>query len=160
MKIPLRYLLLCSTIVFISFLPGCHKDKEKFPIDGVTGLNWKVYFVQEANDNYINPVPTDWQLSLNDDRSFSFRLGSSTCQGTYAWSAIDNSNGDVNFTINQWNIPTQSADVANKLKNIIKVANIGHLDNTPALGVYIGLPFLATSVLQFQGTGGIFCLYR
>jgi len=160
MKIHIRYLLLCSTIVSISFLFGCHKDKESFPVDGVTGLYWKVYLVQETNDNFLNPVPTDWQLRLNDDRTFSFWLGSSTCQGTYSWSVIDNSNGDVNFAINQWNNPSQSTGVANKLKNIVQAASNGHLDRLPQLGVYIGLPLTASSVLQFQGTGGVFFLYR
>ena len=148
-------------LVFISFLLfSCHKDKVNPEIEGVTGFKWQVYSVQAVNDYYINPIPTDWQFNLNNDQSFSFKLGSSVCSGTYSWTAIDTVSANVIFTIKEWNNPLQSAGTASKLKNVVQAVNKCYIYKYPFLGQYPGPPFSATMILQFKGSAGFFYVYR
>jgi hypothetical protein len=156
-----NHLKKCASIVFLSFLSiSCHKEKEDFQIDGVTGFTWKVYAVQEVNDNYINPIPTDWELNLKNDRTFSFKLGSSVCGGAYSWTTIDTASAFVKFTIGEWKNPAQSSNVADKLKNVIQSVDKCYSYKYPFLGQYPGPPPFAAMALQFQGSEGFFYVYR
>ena len=147
------------SIVFISFLSlSCHKENSQ--IEGITGFTWKVYTVQEVNDNSINPIPTDWELTLKNDQTFSLKLGSSVCGGTYTWNKTDTASALVKFTINKWNNPQQFSGAADKLKNIILAVEKCYSYKYPFLGQYPGPPLFATMSLQFQGSEGFFYVYR
>ena len=150
--------IFASLVLIGILLPGC--KKEKFAIEGVTGYQWKVYMVQETSDGFINPIPTDWQLNLNDDQTFSFKISGTTCGGTYTWKAIDAERATVKFNISNWNMPAQSPAMADKLKKIVQTADNSFMDPAPFLGVYPSPPGSATVVLQFQGNNGYFYVYR
>jgi hypothetical protein len=148
-------------IIFSGFLSNsCHKEKINYQIKDVTGFTWKVHAVQQVNDMIINPVPTNWDLNLNSDQSFSFRFGNTVCNGTYSWAVIDTTVAAVKFTIKVWNDPTQSPGMSDKLKTILPSADKCYLYRPPFSGQYPGPPPGATMVLQFQGSQGFFSVYR
>lgn len=157
-------LLRCNALllfVFITMLSvSCHKEKGSADIENVTGFIWTVYTIQGAGDSFINPIPTDWQFQLNSDRSFSFRLGSSYCSGTYTWTALDSANASVMFTVKEWNSPPQFSVTAEKLKNIVTTINRCSFVKSPSIPQFPSPPLPASMELQFKGNGGYFNVYR
>jgi hypothetical protein len=119
-----------NKVTSFSFIPvlmvllsaSCRKDKSDAEIENVTGFTWTIYAVQETNDGFMNPVPTSWHFQLNKNRSFSFDLSGAKCSGSYTWSPIDPASATISFAIKEWNNPSQSSTIADKLKKFYKAA--------------------------------------
>ena len=146
-------------LAFAILFWACNKENTGDEIKDVTGYTWNVYAIQEINDAYINPLPVGWQMEMRGDRTFYLGHNGTTSSGTYSWAARDSVTAAVTLSLDEWNAPTQYTAIANKWKNVIqqvnKVSIIRHPVQAP-----LGPPLSATFVMQFEGSGGFFYVYR
>lgn len=145
------------SIVFIQ----CNKQhSSESSITDVTGIAWQLFSLQKTNDPFINPIPTNWYLQLNDDRKFSFTLHDVTGNGTYSWVQADSLNAKITFTIQTWNFPVADTQYTNRLKDILLSVDSCHYLKPPNL---VPLPFflnLPTMELKFDGDAGQFSVFK
>jgi hypothetical protein len=157
--------LIMKKIIFLCLLSAvfiqCNKDNSpKSPITDVTGIAWQLFSLQKTNDPFINPIPTNWYLQLNDDRNFNFTLHDVSGSGTYSWVQADSINANVTFTIQNWSFPVADTQYTNRLKDILLSINSCHYLKPPYL---LQVPFYINSAkmeLQFLGNAGYFYVFK
>ena len=151
-------------IIILCFISAasiqCNKNNTQgSPITDVTGTKWELFSVQKTNDPYTNPLPVDWSLQLNDNRSFSFDLHGVNGTGTYSWTQVDSLNSGIRFTIQNWNFPVADTQYTNRLKTILQDVNSCHYLKGQDI---LPLPFtlsIPKMELQFSGSAGWFYVF-
>jgi hypothetical protein len=151
----LRFLVLASLLVI-----GCRKNDVGNKIEGVTNHVWKFYSIQETNDNFINPIPANWEFTLNSNKTFSAKIDGQAWTGQYTWDFIDDIHATVSFTMNESSNTTQNSDLADKLMNILESVNICTLNLEPDLVQEPAPPPIPAPTMRFEGTEGYFNLFR
>ena len=155
----MKKILLLSLLALIFI--QCNKEgSTKSAITDVTGIAWQLFSLQKTNDPYINPIPANWYLQLNNDRRFSFTLHDITGTGTYSWVQEDSINARVTFAIQHWNFPAADTQYTNRLKDILLSIDSCHYLKPPnllPLPFYLSLPKME---LQFDGDAGHFYVFR
>jgi len=140
----------------------CGKDSQKTAneIKNVTGISWQLMGLQKTNDPSINPIPTNWYLQLNNDRSFAFTLHNTTSTGTYSWVQSDSMNAKVSFTIQTWNSSVADTQYTNRLNVILlSVDSCRYLrpPYPPPLPFFMSPPEMG---LKFYGDAGYFDVFK
>lgn len=144
-------------LCLIMLLASCRKDKAEVNIEGVTGYKWTVLTsvvrFPGLTTYYYRPVTGEFYL--NNDQSFTAKLGYGKGSGTYTWTTKDSVNGVFNVTFT-----VKESDAAfDEWKPLLASVNVCSDSKLPSdLGSLGNFSF--AKMLHFDGSEGGLYIYR